>query len=196
MLQERIKTYRINKGYSQEKLAELAGVNLRTIQRIESGETDPRGDTIIRLAEALGTTPGNLIDFKLMEDTGYLNVMNLSALLFLLFPLLSIIVPLIMWITKKDQISHADTIGKEILNFQITWNLIFFPSFFGYYFWYFHQVQNIMNITPGAFTSLLTPIFYIIGVTYTFNILIILLNTFLINRDMKTFFYPRIRFMR
>lgn len=196
MLQERIKTNRVNKGYSQEKLAELAGINLRTLQRIENGETDPRGDTIIRLAEALETTAGKLLEYKFRENTGYLSTMNLSALLFLLFPLLSIIVPLIMWITKKDQISNVDRIGKEILNFQITWNLIFFPSVIGYCFWYFYQLQNLTFISPSSVSSLITPIFFIIGSMYLFNVCIILFNTIIINNNKKTFFYPRIRFMK
>jgi phage shock protein C len=42
----RIRQIRINRGYSQEALAYLCKLNLRTIQRIESGHVKPRGYTL------------------------------------------------------------------------------------------------------------------------------------------------------
>lgn len=50
---ERILTIRKSKGFSQELLAEQSGVSLRTIQRVEQGETVPRGHTMQALATAL-----------------------------------------------------------------------------------------------------------------------------------------------
>jgi transcriptional regulator with XRE-family HTH domain len=41
------------KGYSQDQLAELSQVNLRTIQRIENQENEPRGKTLQLICEAL-----------------------------------------------------------------------------------------------------------------------------------------------
>ena len=38
---------------SQETLAEESGLSRRTIQRIELGESNPNGDSLKRLAEAL-----------------------------------------------------------------------------------------------------------------------------------------------
>jgi len=49
----RIQALRKSKGYSQELLAEQSGVSLRTIQRVEQGETIPRGYTVQALATAL-----------------------------------------------------------------------------------------------------------------------------------------------
>ena len=51
---ERISTLRKSKGLSQEVLAEQSGVSLRTIQRMEQGDTVPRGHTLQALATALG----------------------------------------------------------------------------------------------------------------------------------------------
>lgn len=50
---ERILAIRKSKGFSQELLAEQSGVSLRTIQRVEQGETVPRGHTMQALATAL-----------------------------------------------------------------------------------------------------------------------------------------------
>lgn len=48
-----IKKLRTDKGFSQEELSEKSGLSLRTIQRLENGETEPRGDTLKRLINAL-----------------------------------------------------------------------------------------------------------------------------------------------
>jgi transcriptional regulator with XRE-family HTH domain len=58
----KIKGLRTRKGFSQEELAGNAGLSLRTIQRIENNETEARGDTLIRLAAALNTTPDELVE--------------------------------------------------------------------------------------------------------------------------------------
>lgn len=41
-----IKKIRADKAFSQEDLSEKSGLSLRTIQRLENGETEPRGDTL------------------------------------------------------------------------------------------------------------------------------------------------------
>ena len=49
----RLLAIRKSKGFSQELVAEQSGVSLRTIQRVEQGETEPRGHTMQALATAL-----------------------------------------------------------------------------------------------------------------------------------------------
>jgi DNA-binding XRE family transcriptional regulator len=49
-----IKKLRKQKGLSQEKLAELAGLPRRTIVRIESGQKNTTIDTLISIASAMG----------------------------------------------------------------------------------------------------------------------------------------------
>ncbi len=44
-LSKKVKELRKRKGFSQEELAEQSGLSLRTIQRIENGESDPTGDS-------------------------------------------------------------------------------------------------------------------------------------------------------
>jgi transcriptional regulator with XRE-family HTH domain len=50
----KVKDLRNRKGFSQEQLAEESRLSLRTIQRIEKGESTPRGDTLSKLTRALG----------------------------------------------------------------------------------------------------------------------------------------------
>lgn len=46
LLSTRVKELRKRNGISQEILAENSGLSIRTIQRIENGETNPTGDTL------------------------------------------------------------------------------------------------------------------------------------------------------
>ena len=52
-LSEHLKKMRIDKGYSQEELSEKSSLSLRTIQRLENGESSPREDTLSLLTKAL-----------------------------------------------------------------------------------------------------------------------------------------------
>lgn len=122
----KIKDLRVRKGFSQEQLSEESKLSLRTIQRIEKGETIPRGDTLMKLTIALGVSPDEIMEFSKTDDTGYLSLLNLSALSVVIEPLLAIIIPLIMWILKKDKINLVDDTGKKLLNFQITFILVLY----------------------------------------------------------------------
>ena len=66
-LSQRVKELRKDKGLSQEELAKIAGLSLRTIQRVENRETEPTGDTLKRIATALDSTPAELLNWT--EDT-------------------------------------------------------------------------------------------------------------------------------
>ncbi len=51
--QSKIKELRESRGFSQEELSETSGVSLRTIQRMENGESIPRGSTLRTIASSL-----------------------------------------------------------------------------------------------------------------------------------------------
>ena len=61
VLAERLLELRINADLSQARLAEIAGVDRKTINRIENGHFSPALDTIVRLSVALGVTPSTLL---------------------------------------------------------------------------------------------------------------------------------------
>ena len=105
-LADRIKRIRQNQGLSQEKLAEESGLSLRTIQRIEKEKSTPTGDSLKKIARALNITVDELTDWEIIEDRSYLKSVNLSALLFLFFPLLGILLPSLLWILKKGKIKN------------------------------------------------------------------------------------------
>jgi transcriptional regulator with XRE-family HTH domain len=68
-LAKRLKELRSLRGMSQEFLAEESRVGLRTIQRIENKESEPTGETIKRLATALGVEINELIGSDPLDET-------------------------------------------------------------------------------------------------------------------------------
>ena len=71
-LASQVKIQRTKRGMSQDALAEQSGLSQRTIQRIENGESHPTGDTIQRIAAALGISPEDLVEWTIQEDNGFL----------------------------------------------------------------------------------------------------------------------------
>jgi uncharacterized Tic20 family protein len=117
----KITELRQQKGLTQEKLAEYCEVSTRTIQRIESGEVEPRSFTRNSLS--------NILEF----DFGKENTNNQSlwlALLHMSSVFCIVFIPLLLWSWKKDQSYKIDQQGREVLNFQITITLILFAFVF------------------------------------------------------------------
>jgi uncharacterized Tic20 family protein len=113
----KINELRQQKGLTQEKLAEYCEVSTRTIQRIESGDVEPRAFTRNSLS--------NILEF----DFGKENTNNQSlwlALLHMSSVVCIVFIPLLLWSWKKDQSYKIDRQGRQVLNFQITIALILF----------------------------------------------------------------------
>lgn len=115
---------RKRKGLSQEELSIKANINLRTIQRIEKGENEPRGHTLKSLCDVLEVSIESLLDYGKVKDINYIRFFHLSVVMGLFFPIGNIIMPAILWMTKKDKILHLDQQGKNVVNFQILWSVV------------------------------------------------------------------------
>jgi transcriptional regulator with XRE-family HTH domain len=186
-LSNRVKVLRSRKGLSQEQLAEISGLSLRTIQRIENDETLPRGDTLTRLAVALQVSPDELIDWQILEDKNVLLLLNLSQFSFLAFPLLGIILPLVIWVLKKDKVKNVNEVGKAILNFQISWTILLFSLYI------FMIISMFMHLEIRI--SPLQPIMTI-GAFYIYNALAILINTLRCHWGYGVYYVPAVKFLR
>ena len=195
-LAKRIKALRNRKGYSQEELSEKSGLSLRTIQRIENGETEPRGDSLKRIAVAFEVSSDEILDWTVQKDKGFLTNLNLSALSFILFPLLGILVPLIIWISKKDKIQDINQVAKDILNFQITWTMFLFIGYISILGSFVYKLNTSGVVDFGIISSryLISYIFLI--AMYLYNLLIIIVNSVRINNEKKAGYYPKLRFIR
>jgi uncharacterized Tic20 family protein len=118
---EKISQLRKARGLTQEGLSELAGVNLRTIQRIEGGNTEPRVTTLRALCNAMNANIEEVIETGLQENRVILFWLHLTPVAAFLLPLGNIILPLIIWLSNKDRTAHVREQGADIINFQIVW---------------------------------------------------------------------------
>ena len=66
-----VQKLRLQRGWSQQQLAELSGLNVRTIQRIEKGQ-EPSVESLKSLAAVFN------VEFSTLKEQGMVNVINES----------------------------------------------------------------------------------------------------------------------
>jgi len=121
---KKIAAIRKQKGLTQEDVAGQAKINLRTLQRIEKDETEPRGNSLSGICNALGVNIEDILDYGKIEDKSYLVYLHLSVLAGIVIPFGNIILPAILWLNKRDRIHQVHSQGANILNFQIVWTIV------------------------------------------------------------------------
>ena len=127
----KLKTLRTNQHLTQEGLAELSGISIRTIQRIEKGLSKGSAHTAKALAAALAVDPQRLTATAHPEPASptqgmhHVILMNLSILGVLMVPFGNLIFPGLIYFTyqKDDQMQR---IGKRIFRFQLIVTLVLF----------------------------------------------------------------------
>lgn len=124
-----IRERRVLKGWTQEDLATKTGITARTIQRIETGEVEPRAYSLRSIAAALEIEYQELIDCDKIDlqsvDTSkekfWLPLLHLSGLFILFLP------PLLIWYWKKNDMKEVNRHGIDVLNFQLNMLMFLFP---------------------------------------------------------------------
>jgi transcriptional regulator with XRE-family HTH domain len=124
-----IKEKRIQRGLTQEELALKSDITVRTIQRIESGEVDPRSYTLQSIAAVLEVEFDELVSIdketseaaekeKLKNNESFwLAALHASGALVLFIPFIT---TLVIWTLKKDEISSIRSHAIDSINFQIS----------------------------------------------------------------------------
>jgi uncharacterized Tic20 family protein len=117
--------FRKQKGITQEALSEVTGLNVRTIQRIESGEVDPRLYTLRSIADALGVNLEELLPEPTQHELNQIAVLHITPIAFFFFPIIgNVMVPFIFWMLKREDVNGINKHGKDILNAQLTYSII------------------------------------------------------------------------
>ena len=127
---KKIKKLRLQKGMTQEALAAKTNLSVRTIQRIENEEVDPRSYTLNLIAKALEVgleafdEKEEILKEKIQnsENQKWLALLHLSGLFCLLLP------PILIWIWKKDQIKGINKHTAQVINFQLSMWIYLFSS--------------------------------------------------------------------
>ncbi len=121
------------KGYTQEELSEKTQVTIRTIQRIEKGEVNPHLQTVKLLAIALEVEVEDLLILENPKEEviqkKWLLLMHSVPILGFVIPLCNILIPLFLWIHKREDNTIYDVHGKAIINFHITATILYILSF-------------------------------------------------------------------
>ena len=117
--------FRKLKGITQETLAEVTGLNVRTIQRIESGEVDPRLYTLKSIAEALDVNLEELLPEPTQHELNQIAALHITPIAFFFFPIIgNVVAPFIFWMMKRDEVNGINKHGKDILNGQLTYSIV------------------------------------------------------------------------
>jgi len=117
----KVSELRKEKGFTQEQLAEVCEVTPRTIQRIESGEVEPRAFTRNSLSNVLEFDLGKN---DLENERFWIAALHLSSMFCI------VLVPLLIWSWLKTRSYQVDKHGRQVMNFQITITLALFAGGF------------------------------------------------------------------
>lgn len=128
-----IRELRLEKGLTQEELAEKTELSTRTIQRIEKGAVDPRAYTLQMIAKALE------VEFSLFVDkdeqikdhlnqTIILGFRHLSSILFIIVP------AYLIWLKNRNTVENITAHFKAVATFQFTVWLFVGIGLVQYYF--------------------------------------------------------------
>ncbi len=144
-LDQRIVAARKQKGLTQEELADATNVTVRTIQRIESGESMPRAFTIKAIAAALDTSYEALTAIPSPTitslhdrlpapshaegapqtgtgtDKHLLEPVCLSCFSFLVIPLVHFLLPAYLLRRAKDASPKTISFGRRVIKKQVYW---------------------------------------------------------------------------
>lgn len=177
----KIKEIRLKKGMSQEELASESQISLRTIQRIEKNENEPRGKTMQLICEALEINIEELLDYGKNEDRQFLMFFHLSVLVGMAIPTGNIILPLVLWLTQKHRIIGLQEIGARLINFQIVFSALSFILII------IASLGKIMHWLDLYFSDLFIMILSIQAINYIVAAVLAILN-----RRGKQITYPSI----
>lgn len=174
IIAKKISETRKIKGLTQEELAEQSKINLRTIQRIENSESEPRGKTLHLLCNVLEIDIKELIagDNSLRENNIGTKIVNGLFLLALNLVLMGII----GFLTLDSSANANSVLGGFLLSFFIPFFIVTLNKKmngmermlkFGFgYIAYFVLVMIIHGFPTGFVTGLFPCLLISLSVLY------------------------------
>lgn len=157
---QKVVAARKKKGLTQEELADLTNITVRTIQRIESGESTPRPYTLKSIAAALAisfdelkaTEPGHsssLADAAAPpalfdEESGkhFIQMLCLSCFSYLVVPFVHPLIPVRMLKNSNEQNPKVIAFARRVIRVQLYWKAAF---------WILMFLTLAYNIIRGAY---------------------------------------------
>lgn len=162
------------KGLTQEQLSESSQVTVRTIQRIEKGDVNPHLQTVKLLADALDIEVSDLLILENPKEENiqkkWLLLLHSTPFIGFIIPFFNVLLPLFLWIHKREDNNVYDIHGRRVVNFQISMTMLYLLSFIA-----------LVTIEKWGF-------FFFIAVI-PFGILIMIINIIKVTNSQKCF-YP------
>lgn len=119
------------KGFTQEELADKTNVTVRTIQRIENGESLPRAYTLKSIATALEMDYEDLIQQNSVETNSpiindkdekrFLRIFTLANFTYLLIPFFHFLIPYYLFKNYRNKSNKATDFCTSVVQQQIAW---------------------------------------------------------------------------
>lgn len=135
----KIAAERKRKGLTQEQLADRSNITVRTIQRIENGQTVPRSYTLQTIAAVLDIPFSELIQND--EETGsaanstnilteadskhFLEVLCLSCFSYIVIPFIHVFIPARMLKKSGETNPKVLAFAKKLIRTQLYWKAAF-----------------------------------------------------------------------
>jgi len=79
LLGRKIREIRKRQGLSQEMLAERAGISSQYVSNIERGKENPTLDLLLKLADALKSSLGEMCDFETVDEMDHRKIRSSIA---------------------------------------------------------------------------------------------------------------------
>ncbi|TQO36722.1 helix-turn-helix protein [Arenibacter algicola] len=121
LIAKKISEIRKSKGLTQEELAERSKINLRTIQRIENSESEPRGKTLNLICDVLQIDITELIS---AEESRTNNIGTKIINGFFLLALNMVLMGLIGYLTLDSNANPNSKFGGVILSFFLPYCIV------------------------------------------------------------------------
>ena len=116
---EKIRDARKLKGLTQEELAELSKMNLRTIQRIENNENAPRGKSLNLICEVLDLSIEDLFEHEKVKRKKTLVTTIVNGVFLIVLNIAFVVI--FGYLTIDSDASLQSKFGALLLSFFIPW---------------------------------------------------------------------------
>lgn len=174
LIANKISETRKTKGLTQEELAELSQVNLRTIQRIENRESEPRGKTLNLICEALQIDAEGLISDNSPKRFSNIGTKIINGLFLVLLNM--ILMGIIGFLTFDSNSNMNSKFGGVLLSIFLPFFIVVFTKKmsgvermlkFGFgYFAYFILVLSKFGFPKGFVSGLFPCLLMSLSVLY------------------------------
>lgn len=138
LIAQKIIETRKQKGLTQEELAEQAHINIRTIQRIENCESEPRGKTLRLICNVLEIEIQELLDVK--NESNGIATRVIEG--FFILTLNLILMSIIGFLTLDSNANINSRFGALLLSFFIPFFIVVFTKSIG-------QIERILKFGSG-----------------------------------------------